>query len=262
MRADRPSVTARYVAQVRAGLPRPLSSEEGAEAEARLYRVVGRAAPVVLPDFRRRMAARTAFVDGEVTRAIGHGIAQVVIVGAGYDGRALRFAHPGVSWFEVDHPATQADKRLRLAQAGVPAPAITFVAVDLTTDDLAGALAAAGFDARSPALVVLEGVIGYLPPATTGDLLTTLAGMSVPGSRLVLTVTVARSGAHPAGRLRDVVRRTGLASLGEAPLGTFAPGRIEAVLAASGWRVARTEHDCEPGRRHRVGVLVAAEPAS
>ena len=254
-------MTARYVAQVRAGLPRPLSSKEGADAEARLYRVVGRAAPVVLPDFRRRMGARTAFVDGEVTGAVGLGTTQVVIIGAGYDGRALRFAHPGVSWFEVDHPATQADKRVRLAQAGVPTPAITFVAVDLTTDDLGGALAAAGFDARSPALVVLEGVIGYLPPATTADLLTTLAGMSAPGSRLVLTVTVARSGTHPAGRLRDAVRRAALGSLGEAPLGTFAPGRIDAVLAASGWKVARIEHDCEPGHRHRVGVLVAAEPA-
>ena len=207
------------------------------------------------------MAARTAFVDSEVTRAIGLGTAQVVIIGAGYDGRALRFARPGVSWFEVDHPATQADKRMRLARAGVRAPATRFVAVDVVTDDLAGALRAAGFDVRSPVLMVLEGVIGYLPPATTGGLLTTLAGMSVPGSRLVLTVTVARSGTRPTGRLRDAVRRTGLAALGENPLGTFAPGQVEAVLAASGWRVARSEHDCEPGRRHRVGVLVAAEPA-
>jgi len=57
--------------------------------------------------------ARTAFFDRVVVSAIDRGVAQVVIGGAGYDGRAFRYAKPGVRWFEVDHPATQADKRAR-----------------------------------------------------------------------------------------------------------------------------------------------------
>jgi len=40
-----------------------------------------------------------------------------VILGAGYDDRALRFRSPGVRFFELDHPDTQADKRLTASLA-------------------------------------------------------------------------------------------------------------------------------------------------
>ena len=36
-------------------------------------------------------------------------------------------------YFEVDHPATQAEKRRRL-----PGPDVTYVGIDLATDDLPG----------------------------------------------------------------------------------------------------------------------------
>ena len=39
-----------------------------------------------------------------VIHALRSGIDQVVILAAGYDGRALRFHSPGVTFFEVDHP--------------------------------------------------------------------------------------------------------------------------------------------------------------
>ena len=49
--------------------------------------------------------------------------------------------------FEVDHPATQAWKRQRLAEADIPLPAaLTFVPVDFERETLADGLAAAGFD--------------------------------------------------------------------------------------------------------------------
>ena len=63
--------------------------------------------------------ARTVFFDDAVLDAIDRGVKQVVILGAGYDGRALRFRTPGVQFFEVDHPATQVDKLRRLAYLGV-----------------------------------------------------------------------------------------------------------------------------------------------
>jgi methyltransferase (TIGR00027 family) len=68
--------------------------------------------------WRQRMARRTAFFDRASLAALERGVRQVVVLGAGYDGRALRFATPGVTWFEVDHPATQSDKRARLAALG------------------------------------------------------------------------------------------------------------------------------------------------
>jgi methyltransferase (TIGR00027 family) len=62
------------------------------------------------------MAARTRFFDSGLLHACERGVGQVVIVGAGYDGRPLRFRRPGVTFYELDHPATQADKRARLAE--------------------------------------------------------------------------------------------------------------------------------------------------
>ncbi len=64
------------------------------------------------------LRARTAFFDQAVVDSIDSGVRQVVIGGAGYDGRALRYAKPGVRWFEVDHPSTQADKRRAPRPAG------------------------------------------------------------------------------------------------------------------------------------------------
>jgi methyltransferase (TIGR00027 family) len=52
------------------------------------------------------LAARTLFFDGFVASALDDGVRQVIIVAAGYDSRAWRLARPGVTFFEVDQPAT------------------------------------------------------------------------------------------------------------------------------------------------------------
>lgn len=81
--------------------------------------------------------ARTAFFDRIVVNSIDRGITQVVIGGAGYDGRALRYAKPGVRWFEVDHPATQTDKLARIARIarlGIATPRVRFIPADFTAD--------------------------------------------------------------------------------------------------------------------------------
>ena len=46
---------------------------------------------------------------------------QVVLFGAGMDARALRLKEklPGIVWFEIDHPASQAAKRETLAVRSV-----------------------------------------------------------------------------------------------------------------------------------------------
>ncbi|HZU79342.1 MAG TPA: class I SAM-dependent methyltransferase, partial [Acidimicrobiales bacterium] len=132
MRAGRPSVTARIVALTRATLERPTVPSGDAGAERRLYESLGRVRFYRTgPNWQARMERRTAFFDRATLSALERGVRQVVIVGAGYDGRALRFATPGVRWFEVDHPATQPDKRARLATVGASTDHITFVSVDL-----------------------------------------------------------------------------------------------------------------------------------
>ncbi len=111
----------------------------------------------------RYLQARTLFFDQVVVDAIAAGTTQLVAVGAGYDGRSLRYAKPGVRWFELDHPATQADKQARLERLGVPLDGLTFAPADFTTDDVESCLAATGHDPAQPTLFTSEGVVGLRP---------------------------------------------------------------------------------------------------
>jgi methyltransferase (TIGR00027 family) len=105
---------------------------------------------------REYLRVRTAFFDRMVVNAVDRGITQVVTGGAGYDGRAFRYARPGIRWFEVDHPATQADKRARLARLGLDAAHIAFIPADSTADPVAGPLRDAGLDPARPVLTVAD----------------------------------------------------------------------------------------------------------
>ena len=95
---------------------RPAATSEG---ERRLYRAVGGSLAVPARPARRAGGSGPGSIDAEVARASGTGHDQVVLVGAGYDGRALRFGGGAVRWFEVDLPAVQADKRQRLRALGI-----------------------------------------------------------------------------------------------------------------------------------------------
>ncbi len=112
------------------------------------------------------IAVRTAWLDERVLRWIhDHAAgAQVVVLGAGLDARAARFARPGVRFFEVDQPATQREKLARIGRLpGYPKEAATYVACDFEKDDFLDRLRESGFDAASPALILWEGVTPYLP---------------------------------------------------------------------------------------------------
>jgi methyltransferase (TIGR00027 family) len=65
------------------------------------------------------MQLRTRAIDDLVLAFAARGGRQIVLLGAGYDCRAVRLAPrlPGARWFEIDHPATQARKRALLAAA-------------------------------------------------------------------------------------------------------------------------------------------------
>jgi methyltransferase (TIGR00027 family) len=110
------------------------------------------------------LALRVAYLDRLVGIAVDRlSIRQVVILGAGYDTRAARLPRAGVAFYEVDHPATQAAKRERLAKLDrYPADAAIYVTCNFEREDPIERLVASGFSAREPALVIWEGVVPYL----------------------------------------------------------------------------------------------------
>jgi methyltransferase (TIGR00027 family) len=107
------------------------------------------------------IAARHRVAEDAVGAAVAGGLRQVVVLGAGLDTQAYRSQHgPAVTFFEVDHPATQAWKQSRLAEAGIAHPAwLRFAAIDFESQSLPECLAAAGFDPAAPSIFVWLGVV-------------------------------------------------------------------------------------------------------
>lgn len=229
-------------------------------AEQALY--AGLSGPfLVLPGMAPTgMATRTGFIDSETVGALSRGVDQVVILGAGYDGRALRFG-PQARWIEVDHPQTQQDKQTRVMALDRPTDHIVFAPVDLSVDDLDQALEAAGHRTDKPTLFLAEGLFPYLPIEATRDLCSTIRRRAAPGSVFVSNYRVVpRRGARGRG-LRAAVDAV-LVAIGEKRLAEFHEGDPESLLKGAGWSPVRTERS-SPNRLDQGTFLfvVASEPA-
>jgi methyltransferase (TIGR00027 family) len=193
------------------------------------------------------LRARTAFFDRMLVDSLDQGITQVVIGGAGYDGRALRYARPGVRWFEVDHPATQADKLERLTRLGVATPHIRFLAADFTADPVAEPLLAAGLDSARPALFLFEGVVVYLDRPVTERVLTEFRAVTPAGSPLAVSVSVAR----PAGATRERFQQR-VAARGEPARTVLTADDARDLLLTAGWEITGGT-----ARQRSAGLLLA-----
>jgi len=115
--------------------------------------------------------ARSRIAEDALSRAVETGIRQIVILGAGLDTFALRNPHGArqIRIYEVDHPATQAWKLQRLAEAQIALPPwLILVPVDFERDDVGEKLVAAGFQQNSPAFFTWLGVVPYLTQHAIG----------------------------------------------------------------------------------------------
>lgn len=262
MKEGTASETARAVAAYRLRFPRVAYSGGDPEADERLQRDVAgdREAPV--SPMTRYLRARTEFFDRVVTDALADGVEQLVALGAGYDGRSLRYAAPSTRWFEVDHPETQADKVARLHRLAIDAAHVTFVAADFTTDEVASRLVAAGYDQQVPALFTCEGVAGYLPAPAVGALLAQIGGIASPRTRLAITIALtvdADSASAPRARLAERV-----AAVGEPLTSTVDRGDLAPFLDHAGWHVeaARDPAGVDIARSTRTSAFVIARPSA
>jgi methyltransferase (TIGR00027 family) len=119
-----------------------------------------------LTKFLLWMQLRTRALDDILLDFVREGGRQVVLLGAGFDCRALRFAAElaGTSLYEVDHPATQASKMRTLPVESFH-NRVVYVPFDFERDLVAGLparLQRDGLDASAPVLTIWEGVTMYL----------------------------------------------------------------------------------------------------
>jgi len=181
-------------------------------------------------------AARSRIAEDALAEAVGKGIRQIVILGAGFDTFALRDPYGAleVRIYEVDHPATQEGKRQRLAEAQIALPSwLTFVPVDFERDDLGAKLAAAGFQQNSPAFFTWLGVMPYL---TQDAIVRTLDYMaSIRNSEVVFDYLEPPEGFSEELRQIEKARAEQLEKMGERSLSRFEPEGIAEILRSHGF---------------------------
>jgi methyltransferase (TIGR00027 family) len=180
--------------------------------------------------------ARSRIAEDALSRAVERGIRQVVILGAGLDTFALRNPHGAqqIRIYEVDHPATQAWKRERLAEVQIALPpGLVFVPVDFERDDVGEKLVAAGFQQNSPAFFTWLGVVPYLTEDAIGSTLDYMA--SIQNSEVAFDYMEGPEAFSEEMRGLVAVRTKEVEKMGERWASRFDPAGMAAFLRAHGF---------------------------
>jgi methyltransferase (TIGR00027 family) len=180
---------------------------------------------------------RTRFAEDSLASAYAHGVRQLVVLGAGLDTYAYRKELPdGLRVFEVDHPATQAFKRERLAAAHIDLPsALSYVPVDFERDGCGESLSAAGFDPNARTFVTWLGVIPYLTEQAIWSTLNYIARLP-GGAEVVFDYSNPPDQLPPERRAEHEQRAAHVAELGEEWLSYFDTETLHERLFAIGFR--------------------------
>ena len=210
-----------------------LAGEEGPALRERLRSELPRSQVMA---FSRWVCIRSRFAEDLAEKAVGSGVNQYVILGAGLDSFAYRRDDlmGRLRVFEVDHPASQLWKQKRLGELGVGLPdGLVFASVDFEHESLPAGLGNAGFEFRRPALFSWIGVTMYLTLDAIGATLGTIAQCQA-GTKVVLTYN------QPSHALDEFSRRvtstfTAIATeMGEPFVSLFLPSEIEDLLRGHG----------------------------
>ena len=205
------------------------------------------------------IAVRTRFAEDALAAAVDRGVSQLVVLGAGLDTYAYRGPLGGrLRIFEVDHPATQAWKRERLADAGIPLPpCLTFAPINFEHQTLSEGLASAGFNPAQQTFFTWLGVVPYLTAEAVWSTLGFIS--SLPnGAHVVFDYSDPPATFSP--ELRDWHERRAahVADLGEAWTNYFEPEQLQPKLTALGFTEIEDLGPREIASRHFPGRVLSA----
>jgi len=189
------------------------------------------------PSFRAFMAVRSRYAEDELALAVAAGIRQYVVLGAGLDTFACRNPHSGAGLrvFEIDHPATQAWKRARLAAANIDVPdSVTFVPTDFERETLSDALRGTAFRFDAPAFFSWLGVTPYLTEGAFTETLAVVAAMPRT-SAVVFDYAVPRESLNEKQKMALDALSALVGSIGEPFRLFWEPGKLEVRLRQMGF---------------------------
>jgi methyltransferase (TIGR00027 family) len=143
---------------------------------------------ITIPGILLHYALRKKCIRELVRSALANGVAQVVVLGAGFDALSseLQDEFATALFWEIDHPATQRHKVRACSEIGIER--VHFVAVDLSAAGLdREALIGGGFHPAKRTFWIAEGLLMYFPADIVSSLIRTLSSLSAPGSQLAFT---------------------------------------------------------------------------
>ncbi len=143
---------------------------------------------ITIPGILLHYALRKKCIRELVRSALANGVAQVVILGAGFDplSSELQREFSTAEFWEIDHPATQRHKVRACSEIGIEQ--VHFVAIDMSAGGLdKEVLISSGFDSAKRTFWIAEGLLMYFPADIVSSLIRTLSSLSAPGSQFVFT---------------------------------------------------------------------------
>jgi len=224
-----------------------------------------------IPNFNQYIVARHRVMDDWIRSMSPR---QLVILGAGYDMRALRLDLADLeAVFEVDHPLTGARKRLLvdgldqlyrdINETPPQRPQIEYVSVDFQKDKLDERLVERSFDRSVPTAWVWEGVSMYLSESQVKNTLAAIRDLSAPGSTLTMDLAFDPGRGSLRLAIMALVRRI-VGFLGEPWELELHPRELETWLRPQGfsvvelYTVSRLNAEVLVGRGGAIGSLYVA----
>jgi methyltransferase (TIGR00027 family) len=234
-----------FLSDVSQGLLRSMDLVGPAFRQAERLTVVGLAASGL---------CRHRFIDEHLGAALP-AVEQVLILGAGYDSRAYRFASEigNRPVFEVDLAPLSRRKAAVISRHSelFAHASVRRVEIDFRTQSLQSQLAATDFAFGAPTFVVWEGVSMYLDPAAVNETLAALASLCGPNS--VLAMDFWQSVRGPGGYVLRRVAERAMALIGE-PIGFAVDAKdVSALLAPHGFGVNDLAQGAEMTARYATG---------
>ena len=195
-----------------------------------LYRYMQRRIPGALASG----IARTRYIDELLEARLRQGVRQVILLGAGFDTRALRMAAmQAVHVIEIDHPDTSARKQdlLRKGLSRLPVH-VFYRSIDLNRRSLGEQ----DLDLSQPTVILWEGVTNYLEREAVDEVMR-LAGRFPPGSAIIFTYVHRRVLEEPAAYFGAERLIADLARIEEKWTCGFSPEEMPAYLRGFGLRL-------------------------
>ena len=191
---------------------------------------------ITIPGILLHYALRKKCIKELTRAALADGVAQVVMLGAGFDALSfeLQREFPTAAFWEIDHPATQRYKVCARSEIG----GVHFVAADLSTSGVdAEALSSNGFDPARRTFWIAEGLLMYFPEEIVSSLITRLSSLSASGSQLAFTFMEKQPDGHIRFNSQTILIDRWLRARGEPFL--WGTTRSELAEFIRPWRVIR-----------------------